>query len=162
MREYYFAFYVVVHILFSTGLSSCDMQQVDRRVQEGIVGKWQLIECEFANAADTSSVPKPESDIEFVAVGKNRYCTTLTHCYSYRIDSEFLYLLNKDSDHKCHAGHVKIYKYRLDGDRLQLYVLGTFFLKSAGHRVSFTYQRIRRAKRRRCFWQEDMLYECIA
>jgi hypothetical protein len=141
MREYYFALYVVAHVLL-TGLSSCNGQQEDKNVQERITGRWQLVKCEFADAADSSSTPEAETDIEFADIGKTRYFITPTRRYIYRMDSEFLYLLNRDLDHKCSFSHVQIYKYHLEANRLQLRVFGAF-LKTAGRPVSLTYEKKR-------------------
>ncbi|MDR1337175.1 MAG: hypothetical protein LBK22_10140 [Tannerella sp.] len=140
MRKCYFAFYVVAHVLFLTSLSGCNRQQEDGCVQERIIGRWQLVKCEFADAAETSSTPEAETDIEFATTGKIRYFITPTRRYIYRMDSEFLYLLNRDSDRKCSFSHVQIYKYNMEANRLQLRVFGAF-LKTAGRPVCLTYEK---------------------
>jgi hypothetical protein len=138
MREYYFAFYVIACLLL-TNLLSCNIQQADGCVQEQIAGRWQLVKCEFADATETSSASEVETDIEFAAIGESRYCTTPTRCYSYRMDSEFLYLLNKDSDRACSFNRIHIFKYHLEADRLRLHVFGA--LKSAGRPVKLIYKK---------------------
>ncbi|MDR1676424.1 MAG: hypothetical protein LBR86_08160 [Tannerella sp.] len=113
---------------------------MDKSIQERIAGRWQLVKCEFADTVDTSPVPEVETDLEFAIIGESRYCTTPTHCYMYRMDSEFLYLLNKNSDRKCCFNHVQIYKYHLEAGRLRLHVFGAF-LKSADRPVSLIYEK---------------------
>ncbi|MDR2042089.1 MAG: hypothetical protein LBP98_07195 [Tannerella sp.] len=140
MREYHFTLYVVVHILFSAGFSSCDLQQEDGNTQERIAGRWQLVKCEYADATHTPCLPEVEADIEFAVTGKTHHCTTPTRRYLYRMDSEFLYLLNRDTGHRCCVNHVQIYKYHLEANRLRLHVFGVF-LKSAGRPVSLVYEK---------------------
>jgi hypothetical protein len=138
MREYGFTFYVVAHVLFLTNLSSCDLRKEDRG--ERIAGKWKLVKCEFADSTNTVPVPEVETDIEFAATGTSRHCTMSAHCYSYRMDSEFLYLLSKDPDRKCPSKRVLIFKYHLEAGRLRLHVFGAC-PKSAGRPVSFIYEK---------------------
>lgn len=141
MYDYYcFALYVMAHVLFLTGFSSCNLRQADGNVQERIVGKWRLVKCEYADATSTPCAPEVAADMEFAVIGETRHCITPTHYYLYRMDSEFLYLFNRDSGLTCSFAHVQIYKYHLEANRLRLRVLGAF-LKSTGRPVSLIYEK---------------------
>jgi hypothetical protein len=139
MQEYCFALYMIAHVLL-TGFSSCDLRQADGNVQERIAGKWRLVRCEYEDATNTPCAPGVAADMEFGVIGETRHCTTPTRHYLYRIDSEFLYLFNRDSGHTCCFGHVQIYKYHLEANRLRLRVPGAF-LTSGRRPVSLIYEK---------------------
>jgi hypothetical protein len=129
--------------MFFAGIASCSGHK-DSTGSEEISGKWVRVESEQANVTEVSPAADLGNCIEFTSVnGKNRFCPASAHQFVYRMDSEFLYLIDDEcpldlANEGC-RNHVQIYRYHLEADRLQLKRVLGFFSKPASH----TYRKVR-------------------
>ncbi|MDR3194990.1 MAG: hypothetical protein LBT76_06855, partial [Tannerella sp.] len=83
-------------MMIFAGIAGCSGQK-DASESGEISGRWVRIESEQASVTELSPAADLGNCIEFTSVnGKNRFCPASAHQFAYRMDSEFLYLIDDE------------------------------------------------------------------